>query len=502
MSHHRTVRARRAAAPVLATLCCLVSLSASPAAAADPPAPSKKPEAAANTPDMAGTWEGKLAENLRLVVHLGRDTAGAWKASVDSPDQNAMGLAVDAVTVSADSLVFTMRQIGGEYGGLINKDHSEISGTWKQGGAALPLIFRRRTGDAAKAGPPARPQEPKPPFPYDAIEVTYANPNADGVTLAGTLTLPKGKAPAPCAVLITGSGPEDRDETIFGHKPFLVLADHLTRRGIAVLRSDDRGVGKSTGKLATATSEDFGSDVSAAVAFLKTRKEIDPGKIGLIGHSEGGLIAPMVASRDKSVAFVVLLAGPGVPGDSILITQSLLVSRSMGFEDSAARRDQATQREILAAVKESPDSARVTAELRRIIEEQANLLPQEQRPAAGSVDAMAAAQARVLLAPWMRFFLAYDPRPALSQIQCPVMALNGERDIQVSAEQNLPEIRAALQKGGNKDATVETVAGVNHLFQTAKTGSVAEYSAIEETFAPAALEKISDWIRSRMGRGK
>ena len=429
-------------------------------------------------PAITGTWEGKLAGRIRFVVHLSRDDVGAWRASADSPDQNAMGLTVDAVTVSGDSLRFTMRQLGGEYGGRINAARSEIDGTWKQGGAAIPLFLRLQKAGSESPPESNRLQVPKPPFPYDEILVSYPNPSAKGVTLAGTLTVPKGSGPAPCAVLITGSGPEDRDETIFGHKPFLVLADYLTRHGIAVLRSDDRGVGKSTGSAESATSEDFAGDVAGAVKYLKTRKEIDPAKIGLIGHSEGGLIAPMVAMRDKSVAFVVLLAGPGVPGDSLLIMQSRLIAR------------------------QAPDSAALAAKLRVVLQKQMDRLPEAQRNSIADIDQIVGGQTRLLRAPWMRFFLAYDPCPALSKIQCPVLALNGEKDIQVSAEQNLPEIRAALLRGGNKDVTVETLPGLNHLFQTAESGALSEYSTIRETFAPVALGKISDWIGARMGRGR
>jgi pimeloyl-ACP methyl ester carboxylesterase len=472
------------------------------AKAADTPVRSKTGATFRRPPDLIGAWEGKLMGKIRFIVHLDRDAAGAWKATADSPDQNATGLAVDWVTVSGDSLLFTMRQLGGEYAGQINKDHTEIAGVWKQGGASMPLVLHPQAADAEKAEATNRPQEPKPPFPYDAFEVTYPNPNAKGVTLAGTLTVPKGPGAAPCAVLITGSGPEDRDETIFGHKPFLILADYLTRHGIAVLRSDDRGVGKSTGTAVGATSDDFSSDVSAAVAFLKTRKGIDPGRIGLIGHSEGGLIAPMVATRDKSVAFVVLLAGPGVPGDSILINQSLLISRSMGFSDSLARQAQNAQRELLAAAKQSPDSAQLAGKLRVIIKAQIARMPAGERPTVVDLDEIVAGQVSLLRGSWIRFFLAYDPRPALSKLECPVLALNGEKDVQVSAEPNLREIRAALQKGGNKDITVEAMPGLNHLFQTAKTGAPSEYSKTEETFAPAALEKISDWVGSRMGRAK
>ena len=472
------------------------------AQAAAPPAASEMAAPAANVPAITGAWEGKLGGRIRFVVHLDRDSAGTWKATADSPDQGAMGLVVDWVTVAGDSLRFGMRLLGGEYGGKINAERTEIEGVWKQGGAVMPLVLHPQEAASSSAEEPGRPQEPKPPFPYDEILVSYANPAAKGVTLAGTLTVPKGAGPAPCAVLITGSGPEDRDETIFGHKPFLVLADYLTRHGIAVLRSDDRGVGKSTGSAEGATSDDFAGDVLAAVAFLKSRKEIDPAKIGLIGHSEGGLIAPMVANRDKSVAFVVLLAGPGVPGDSILITQSRLISKSLGFSDSLSGSAQNSQRELLLAARQSSDSTLLASRLRGIIQEQIDRLPEAQRQGVGDIDKIVGGQMRVLTAPWMRFFLSYDPRPALSQLQCAVLALNGEKDIQVSAEQNLPEIRVALRKGGNKDATVEAIPGLNHLFQTAQTGALAEYSTIRETFAPVALEKISDWIGARMGRAR
>ena len=461
------------------------------------------PTASAATPpparSVAGAWEGTLAGSIRFIVHLDRDVSGSWRATADSPDQNAMGMAVDRVTVTDDSLRFSMTRFGGEFAGRINPEHAEINGIWRQGATTLPLVFRPQ-GAATEAPRPGRPQEPKPPFPYDTTEVSFTNPRAAGVTIAGTLTTPKGKDPSPCVILITGSGAQDRDESVFGHKPFLVLADYLTRHGIAVLRCDDRGVGKSTGSSERVTSEDFAGDIEAAVAFLKTRKEIAPSKIGLIGHSEGGLIAPMVASRDKSVAFVVLLAAPGVPGDSVLITQSYLISRSMGQSDSLARVTQSVQRELVLYAKAFPDSARLAAKFRTVILPPKDVDPKKQKTNDDKLDEIAGEQARLMLTPWMRFFLTHDPRAALANLQCPVLALNGEKDTQISADQNLPEIRAALRKGGNRDATAEKMPGLNHLFQTAKTGALAEYGMIEETFAPAALQKISDWIGSRMGR--
>ena len=471
---------------------------AAPKAAATPKAAAPPPASAA----IVGTWEGKLAGRIRFVLHVERDNTGTLRSTADSPDQGATGLEIDWIAVAGDSLYFNMTRLGGSYAGLMNAARTEIDGVWEQGGAAVPLVLHPRGAGAAGAEKESGPVEPKPPYPYDAMEVTYPNPDAKGVTLAGTLTVPKGATGVPCAVLITGSGPEDRDETIFGHKPFLVLSDYLTRHGIAVLRSDDRGVGGSLGTQEGATSEDFASDVRAAVAFLKTRKEVDPAKIGLIGHSEGGLIGPMVAAGDKSVAFIVLLAGPGVPGDSILIMQSLLISKSMGYSDSMATSAQAAQRELIVAAKTAPDSAALATKLKVVIQGQIDRLPEAQRQGIGDIDKLAAGQTQLLRAPWMQFFLSHDPRPVLSQVQCPVLALNGEKDVQISATQNLPAIREALLKGGNKDATVEAIPHLNHLFQTSQTGSLAEYQTIRETFSPVALQKIGDWIGARMGRGK
>ncbi|MGE5175362.1 MAG: alpha/beta hydrolase family protein [Hyphomicrobiales bacterium] len=444
--------------------------------------------------EIAGTWEGKLQGALRLVLHVERAEDGSLRASMDSPDQGAMGLEIDAIAFAGDSLTFELRKIGGSYAGAMNAAGDEIAGEWRQGGIRLPLSLHPQGAEAA----PRRPQEPKAPFPYRAIDVSFENSDAPGVTIAGTLTVPEGKGPFPCAVLLTGSGPEDRDETIFGHKPFWVLADHLSRHGIAVLRTDDRGVGKSTGAFGLATSADFASDARAVVAFLRTRREIDRKRIGLIGHSEGGLLAPMVASTDRDVAFLVLLAAPGVPGDSILVEQAYLVSRSVGADEETALAQRDVQQRILATAGGTADSAAIAAGIRAVLEQQLASLPPERRGSVGDLDEFVSGRVAMLRSPWMQFFLHYDPRPALEKVRCPVLALNGGKDTQVLSIQNLPRIRSALTAGGNRDATTEELPGLNHLFQTCATGSVAEYATIEETMAPAALDRITSWIRARM----
>jgi len=315
--------------------------------------------------------------------------------------------------------------------------------------------------------------------------VTFANSKAQ-LSLAGALTLPPGQGPFPAAILIAGSGPQDRDENVAGHRPFLVLADHLTRKGLAVLRYDKRGIGKSTGNYDQATTEDFASDVTAALAYLKSRKEIDARKIGLIGHSEGGSIASMVASHTLDVAWVVLLAAPGLKGEHIMLLQSELILKVAGFDDEriAKARDFNLQSYALARKEKDPEV--IEAKLTDLVDStgMSTTLP----PMALKT------QARVMASPWFRFFLDYDPVPALQKTQCPVLALNGDKDLQIASKENLAQIKKALQEGGNKDFQTTELPGLNHLFQHAPTGSPTEYGGIEETLAPEALTSISDWV--------
>jgi len=444
--------------------------------------------------DPVGHWQGSLQGMLRIVVHVERTPGGALRATMDSPDQGATGLALDSLVVTEDSLRFDLRRVRGGYAARWSPSGDTLIGAWSQSGMSLPLSLARTANPAG----PRRSQVVAPPYPYDTLAVAFDNPRARGVRLAGTLTLPEGRGPFPAALLITGSGPEDRDETVFGHQPFRVLADHLTRNGIAVLRVDDRGVGGSTGSSERATSEDFASDVLAAFTFLRAQPRIDRRRVGLVGHSEGGLIAPLVASRTRDVAFVVMLAGPGVRGDSLLLLQAEAARRAMGvFETSLARERDLNRRvydRLLAG-----DSAGVATGLRALVEAQLSALPDAARAAAGDPATVAATAMRQLWNPWMRFFAAYDPAPVLRRVRCPVLALNGGRDVQVTPRENLAGIEAALRAGGNRDFTVRELPGLNHLFQTCTTCSVAEYARIEETFAPSALEQVSDWIRARTG---
>ena len=346
----------------------------------------------------------------------------------------------------------------------------------------------------ARAPTTERPQDPRKPFPYKEEEVTYEG-KQPGVRLAGTLTLPPGrKKRFPAVLLVTGSGAQDRNETMLGHRPFLVLADYLTRRGIAVLRVDDRGIGGSYGASGSDTSASFAGDVEAGIEFLAKRKDIDPTRIGLIGHSEGGMIAPMVAAKSSNVAFIVLMAAPGVKGEKLLEQQAALVAKARGASDEMIALNRETQEKMFELLRQGKDYIATESELREIWGEAKNKMSADDIRAMGDPDVVARQQIRAVMSPWFRYFLAYDPREALEHTRCPVLAINGELDLQVPPRQNLPAIEAALKTGGNPDFTVTELPSLNHLFQTAQTGSPAEYAKIEETLSPIALQTMGDWI--------
>jgi len=433
--------------------------------------------------DIDGTWQGTLEAGtvkLRLVLHL-ITTKDGLAGSLDSPDQGAMALPVSAAKREGSSLTLELKVVGGKFEGTIAKDLSTIAGTWTQGGNSLPLVFKR--GEAAAAAAPHRPQNPVKPYPYREEDLTYENRQA-GVKLAATLTIPQGKGPFTAVALITGSGAQDRDESLMGHKPFLVLADYLTRKGIAVLRTDDRGTAKSGGVFATATTADFATDAEAAIAYLKTRPEVSPKKIGLIGHSEGGVIAPVVAARNRDVTFIVMMAGSAVPGDELIVAQVMAIGEAAGISHATAAEAGVKQRKVLDIVKREKDE---TVRRQKLRAELGAAMP----------DAQFETVYQQLSSPWYRYFLTYDPGPALRQVTCPVLAVNGEKDTQVPAGQNLPVIRKALEDGGNQHFEVVELPGLNHLFQNAKTGAVSEYGQIEETMSPMALEKIASWTLKR-----
>src|SRR5215510_6768194 len=439
--------------------------------------------------NLEGDWEDALdlrAMKLRLALKVMKAADVSLAAKLDSLDQGAKDLPVDVISLKDGAVHFEMKRIVVVFDGALNKEGSEISGQFKQGGASRPLTLKR----VAKPTTLNRPQEPKPPYPYDEEEVSYEN-KRDGVKLAGTLTLPRGKSSFPAVILITGSGPQNRNEELLGHKPFLVIADYLTRQGIAVLRVDDRGVGGSTGSNANSTSENFAADVLAGIEFLKGRKGINPKQIGLIGHSEGGLIAPMVAAQSNDVAFIVLLAGPGLPGEEILYLQGAAILKASGASAEVLARQRASQEMMFTILKQEKDNAAAEKKLREEFNKQMASASEAEKTQAKQTGE---AQIKQILSPWFRYFLTYDPRLALAKVKCPVLALNGENDLQVPVTENLREIETTLKAAGNKDVTIVRLPKLNHLFQTSETGLPGEYVKIEETFAPAALKTIGDWV--------
>jgi len=433
---------------------------------------------------LDGSWDGTVRRNtadLRFVLRVSTGPSGTI-ASFDSPDQLAMGLPVTGLARQGDSVRFTVSAGNASFTGTLAGDR--LSGRWANGNETV--FVRRAAG--ARAAALRRPQTPHPPFPYRAEEVSIANPRAPGVTLAGTLTLPQSRGPFPAAILITGSGPQDRDETLFEHKPFAVLADYLTRHGIAVLRYDDRGIARSTGRFAGATSADFATDANAAFAFLAARPEIDRRAIGFIGHSEGGMVGPLAAMDNPDVAWLVLLAGPGVATRDLLEAQRRALAESQGVSAAEIERTASLQAELVRIAGSDASDAEARAAF-------AAALTDARMTAAGLPASERASMGTLMLDPWFRWFLRYEPAPALRHFRGPLLALNGSLDRQVLPAQNLAVIRAAT--AGHRDVTITLLPGLNHLFQTARTGGVGEYATIEETMAPMVLSTVTDWINAR-----
>jgi uncharacterized protein len=431
---------------------------------------------------IVGKWMGTLdtgSQKLRLGLNVSQNGSGALSATLDSLDQGALGLPVDEITLTGNQVRLNLKAFGASYAGTLQD--GRIEGNWSQGGGSLPLVFE----PAANAPKPRRPQEPIPPFPYRSEDVTVTS---GAVKLAGTFTWPASGGLAPAALLVTGSGPQDRNEALFDHKPFLVLSDHLTRAGIAVLRLDDRGTGASGGNFKEADLTEFTSDALAAVAWLKGRKEVDPKKIGIIGHSEGGAVGPSAAVQSKDVAFIVMMAGPGVPFDQLMQRQTADQMRVQGAPESFIDTNRKIFDRIVAILNQEPDAGKAKQRLDALAEETKKDSPQ--------LGIIVESQIPRLLSPELRSLMSFDAAATLRKVTCPVLAINGSKDLQVAADMNLPGIAAALAAGHNPDFAVAKLTGLNHLFQTAKTGSVTEYGQIEETISPRALRLIADWISS------
>jgi hypothetical protein len=438
--------------------------------------------------DIIGDWHGTLkvpGMELGLVFHITKTEVG-YSTTMDVPAQNAKGIQATMTSFENSVLYFKVAQMGIEYKGTLNPENS-IKGAFNQSGQSFPLVLTEGVQEVL-----LRPQEPIKPYPYYSEEVKFSSDNGK-VELAGTLTLPSKSGNFPIAILISGSGPQNRDEEFMLHKPFLVLADHLTRSGIGVLRYDDRGYAESTGDHGSATSLDFAKDVQSAIDYMKSRNEINKNHIGLIGHSEGGLIAPLVASKSKDVDFIVLLAGPGLSGDKILLKQQAMMGKLAGRSDSLTQIVIENTKAAYDIVRKNDNDKLLRIELVEYVKQKLEADSNGNETRSLSNEEIINKEVNQLMQPWMKYFLRYDPVTSLKKVQCPVLAINGEKDVQVTPD-NLAIISNALKKGGNNNITIKEFPNLNHLFQECKTGAMSEYATIEQTFAPFVLQEVSDWI--------
>jgi alpha/beta superfamily hydrolase len=445
-----------------------------------------------------GAWRGVLSVGveLRIVVHIKEDSLHNFYSTLDSPDQSAYGIKADETLINGDEITIAIKNLNATLTGHRDND-STINGTFTQG-TSVPLHLTKTDKVTALK----RPQTPVPPFAYKTEDIEYDN-KSKSLHYGATITIPKGRGPFPSAVLITGSGPQNRDEEIFEHRPFAVIADDLTKNGFVILRVDDRGVGKSTGNFNIATSEDFANDVNVAIDYLKSRPEVDAKRIGLIGHSEGGMIAPMVATQRNDIDYIVLLAAPGIKIDQLMAEQNGAILRSSGISEKASLAFQVIYKEIINQIIHAPDTAtaRKAAEVSlqnwiaatdvAIIQE---LKFNDENGQREYIKAITAG----LYVPWFRYFLAYDPQPNLQKLNSKVLALNGSKDLQVLSKSNLAGIESSLRKSRSKKFEVKEMEGLNHLFQACNTCTVAEYGQLEETFSPEALRVIREWLEKNV----
>lgn len=437
--------------------------------------------------DITGKWFGAIeiqGTKLNLIFNISK-TGDVYTATMDSPEQKVEGIPINTVSFQNPTLKMGIEIAGIEYNGNLNAS-GEIIGTFSQGGAVFPLNLSKKQAIIRK------PQEPT-EFNYYVENVSFQN-KKDNITLGGTLTLPSKEGKFPVVVLISGSGAQNRDSELLGHKPFLLIADYLTQKGIGVLRFDDRGVGESGGNRNIATTKDFATDVAAAVDYLKTRKEINTKKIGLIGHSEGGIIAPMVAANSKDISYIVLLAGTGIPGDELLMQQTYLIGKAAGMTEEELKEAATANVKIYNIVKTEKNLEETRKQLATVLRASFDELPAEQKPSENEATTIINQQLDMIVSPWFQFFVSYDPSLILKDVKCPVLVLNGEKDVQVPSKTNTQAIKNALEKGGNKKVTVVEFPNTNHLFQECVTCSVDEYEKLEQTFSPVALKQIADWI--------
>lgn len=458
---------------------------------------------AAQAQDFTGSWYGVLdvgVMKLNISFHI-KDSNHVFYTKMDSPDQKAFGIKMEETIINNDSIMIKSPKLNITFRGKWMNENN-ITGGFEQG--AKYQLNLNRTKPIITA--PKRPQTPKPPYSYKVLDTIYFNTDKT-IQYGATLTYPQGLSSKkyPTLILITGSGQQDRDETIFNHKPFAVIADYLTQKGYAVLRIDDRGVGKTTGNVTNATSLDFAKDVKEAIRFLKTLPMVNIQKIGLLGHSEGGMIAPIAAADNKDVAFIISLAGLGVNGKKLLVKQNKDILESNGIskvQADAFGRIFSEMMDIALKVKDTTiafqngiKAYQSWAEKNKNIDLSFTEIKNDADRNKFIKDLVTTFQS-----PWMHYFLSFNPSPYWQKVKVPVLALNGSKDIQVDAAINIKAIQEAFKKGKNKNLTTHIFPGLNHLFQHCKTCTVPEYNELEQTIAPEVLTTINEWLIKTIGK--
>ncbi len=447
-----------------------------------------------------GTWAGALSgvQNLRMGFNVSGHKESKPVATLDVPAQGAKDIPCDTVIIDGDSIHIKVVKVNGRYDGKL-AEVNRIDGQWTQNGMSLPLVLDRREGRVQLN----RPQTPKGPFSYNSEDVLFYNA-IKSIEYGATITTPRDDKQHPALILISGSGPQNRDEELFQHKPFAVLADHLTKQGYVVLRIDDRGVGKTTGDRSKATSEDFAEDVMAAIEFLKKRKEVDKKKIGLYGHSEGGLIAQLVASRSKDIDFIVLMAAPGVQVIQAMAEQNAALMKTMRLSEEKANQYAELYTTIMKGLTTATSRDAAEKHVNKTLNDWIAKTDKTTVQATTGItdedskEKFAYEFTKLYDNKWMMYFMQYDPKPVLEKLDCKVLALNGDKDIQVISRSNLEGITKALANSKSKVHEVREIEGVNHLFQECNSCTVQEYGQLEQTIKPEVLEIVTTWLNQHV----
>jgi pimeloyl-ACP methyl ester carboxylesterase len=445
---------------------------------------------------IIGIWEGKMnpGVELRMIFHFYKDEKNQVAATMDCPDQGIKDVKASSFKIENDSVHLEFSQFHVTYSGKFIGD-TIISGSFEQG-TPLPLTFRKIKTIIEKK----RPQTPVPPFPYITEDLLYQNADKS-ISYGATITIPQGKGPFPAVLLLTGSGQQNRDEEILGHKPFAVIADHLTRNGFIVLRVDDRGMGKTKGDVMSATTLDFAKDAAASLEYLKGRKEVDQSRIGLIGHSEGGMIAQILGAERNDLSFIIMLAGPGENNSKLMEDQNRAILTKAGLSEEYINSYLSLYRKFLSTILTS-DQSSISNNLTKVVDDWIAATPNNiVKATTGIIDETTKMrfinQFRSQVdRPWFKYFLSYDPAVNLKKIRARFLALNGASDIQVISKVNLAAIEQALKQGQTASYEIKELPGLNHLFQECKSCTVAEYGQLEQTISPVVLQIITEWMKA------